>query len=75
MMVYLLLPRGSLDWDDLRLLTSFAHLEQLLSPTTYGLAFEGTDELMPVWLYQLERGQVRRYPISPSLSGSSPLPR
>jgi hypothetical protein len=64
MMLYVLLPRGDLAWDDLRLFTSFAHVESLVTTDTYILAFEGTDELTPVWIYQLEHGKLRRYPIS-----------
>ena len=65
-MIYILLPRGDLGWDDLRVFTSFSAVERLVTPHTYIVAFEGTDELVAVWLYQLEQGRLRRYPVSPS---------
>ena len=70
MMLYILLPRGSLDWDDIRVFSSFSAVEPLLTPETFLLAFEGTDELIPVWVYQLEHGVLRRYPLSRSPSES-----
>jgi hypothetical protein len=41
-------------------------VERLVTPQSYIVAFEGTDELKAVWLYQLEQGRLRRYPVSPS---------
>lgn len=70
MMLYLLLPRGPLDWDDIRVFTSFGAVERLVTPSSFVLALEGTDELTPVWFYQLEKGLLRRYPLSRSPSGS-----
>ena len=69
-MLYVLLPRGSLDWDDIRVFTSFALAESLVTPEMVLLGFEGTDELTPVWMFQLERGVLRRYPLSRLPSGS-----
>jgi hypothetical protein len=65
-MIYVLLPHGDLGWDDLRVFTSFPAVERLVTPFNYVIAFEGTDELEAVWLYQLEKGRLRRFPISPS---------
>jgi hypothetical protein len=64
MMVYALLPRGSLDWDDIRIFTTFAAVEPLILQGTFVIAMEGTDELTPAWIYQLEQGRIRRYPIN-----------
>jgi hypothetical protein len=66
MMVYVLLPRGDLGWDDLRIFTTFAAVEPLVTQSSYIIAFEGTDELKPMWVYQLEYGVLRRYPLSRS---------
>lgn len=63
-MIYVLLPRGDLGWDDIRVFTSFAAVERLVTRDSFVVAFEGADELVPVWLYQLEHGTLRRYPIS-----------
>lgn len=70
MMLYVLLPRGALDWDDIRMFTSFGAVEQMVTPQSYIIAFEGTDELKPCWIYQLEHGVLRRYPLSRSPSES-----
>lgn len=70
-MIYLLLPRGTLDWDDVRIFTSFSAVERLITASTYVIGYEGIDELKPVWIYQLESGTIRRYALSsPSLSES-----
>ena len=64
MMLYGLFPRGDIGWDDVRLFTAFAAVEPLIDRGTFVIAFEGADELTPVWIYQLESGVIRRYPIS-----------
>ena len=69
-MIYLLLPRGALDWDDIRIFTTFAQVERLLTSSTYAIGFEGIDELEPCWIYQLEQGLVQRWAISRSPSKS-----
>jgi hypothetical protein len=71
MMLYLLLPVGTIDWDDIRIFTSFAHVETLATPGFYVLAYEGIDELRPVWIYQREGGFLRRYPVSTRLPSGS----
>ena len=75
MMLYVLLPRGTLEWDDIRVFTTFSAVEQQVTPDTYILAYEGTDELTPIWIYQLEKGKLQRWAISRSPSGSSRLLR
>lgn len=69
-MIYVLLPRGGIEWDDIRIFTTFAQVERLITSATYAIAFEGTDELVPCWIYQLEKGLVHRWAISPSPSES-----
>jgi hypothetical protein len=63
-MIYALLPRGDLGWDDIRLFRSFALVEPLVTQGFYVIAFDGADELTPVWVFQLERGVLRRYPVN-----------
>lgn len=75
MMVYVLLPRGGLDWDDLRIFTTFSAVERTITPETYVIAFEGTDELTPCWIYQLEKGKLERWALSRSPSESSLRPQ
>ena len=60
-----------MDWDDVRIFTSFSAVERLITESTYAIGYDGTDELKPVWIYQLESGTIRRYALSsPSLSES-----
>lgn len=66
MMLYVLLPRGALDWDDIRVFSSFSAVEQAVTPQSYIIAFEGTDELKPCWIYQLENGRLQRWALSRS---------
>lgn len=65
-MIYVLFPQGDLGWDDLRVFTTFGAAEAAVTPYTFIVAFEGTDELKPVWVYRMERGTLRRYPVSRS---------
>jgi hypothetical protein len=62
-MLYVLLPRerGLQTWGDIRIFTTFAAAEDLVTPLTYIVAFGGTPELKPVWIYQLDQGQPYRY--------------
>lgn len=64
--MYIVFPRGDLGWDDIRVYTTFATVERLLHNGTFAIAYEGADELVPVWLFQVEQGRIRRYPVSPS---------
>jgi hypothetical protein len=63
-MMYIVFPRGDLGWDDIRIYTTFSAVERLLHAGTYAIAYEGADELVPVWLFQVEQGRVRRYPVN-----------
>jgi hypothetical protein len=63
-MIYVLLPHGDLGWDDLRIFTSFGAVERLIDGQHFAIGFEGTDELTPVWVFQLEKGEVMRWAVS-----------
>jgi hypothetical protein len=63
-MMYIVFPRGDLGWDDIRIYSTFAAVERLLHTGTFAIAYEGTDELVPVWLFQMENGMLRRYPVN-----------
>ena len=63
-MMYIVFPRGDLGWDDIRVYTTFATVERLLHSGTFAIAYEGTDEMVPVWLFQVEHGMLRRYPVN-----------
>jgi hypothetical protein len=63
-MMYIVFPRGDLGWDDIRIYTTFSAVERLLHAGTYAIGYEGADELIPVWLFQMESGRIRRYPVN-----------
>jgi hypothetical protein len=63
-MMYIVFPRGDLGWDDIRIHSTFATVERLLHAGMFAIGYEGTDEMVPVWLFQLEQGTIRRYPVS-----------
>lgn len=65
-MIYVVLPRGFLDWDDIRVFTSLETAMIALQPEFFLLAFEGGAELKPVWMAHLEGGTLRRFPLSQS---------
>lgn len=67
MMLYVLLPRGDLGWDDLRIFTTFAAVERLIDDEHFAIAFEGTDELSPMWVFQMEKGKLARWALTRSL--------
>jgi hypothetical protein len=64
MMLYVLYPRTDLGWDDPRIFTSFAQVEPLIDQDNFAIAYEGTDELTPVWIFQLEKGKITRWAVS-----------
>jgi hypothetical protein len=64
MMLYILYPRTDLGWDDPRIFTTFARVEPLIDPEHFVIAYEGTDELVPVWIFQVEKGKVMRWAVS-----------
>ena len=83
-MIYLLVPTGHPEWDDMRMFTSFSAVEQVVAKgiderTSKGqserwcfvIAYDGTDELRPVWGYMIYDGYLQRCAITQSLSESS----
>jgi hypothetical protein len=82
-MIYILFPHGG-ERDDVRVFTSFSHVEQEalrmahlrkswgVSPDWCVIyAYEGVDELKPYWGYAVDSFlRLRRYPLSPSPSKS-----
>lgn len=64
MMLYVLYPRAELEWDDPRIFTTFAGVEPLIDVDHFVIAYEGTDELLPVWIFQWEKGKVARWAVS-----------
>ena len=71
MMLYVLYPRAELEWDDPRIFTTFAGVEPLIDADHFVIAYEGTDELLPVWIFQLEKGKIERWALTRSPSESS----
>lgn len=79
-MIYLLIPRGDSDWKDMRMFTSFSSVEQVVDAGIkdraarnvdtrwcFVVAYEGTDELSPVWGYMIYEGYLQRCAITQSL--------
>jgi len=82
-MIYLLIPTGTPGWDDMRIFTTFSSMEQVVmtevaSRQARGLsdrwcfiiAYDGVDELSPVWGYVMYEGYLQRCTITQSLSES-----
>jgi len=83
-MIYLLVPTGHPEWDDMRVFTSFSAVEQVVAKGIaerrargqsdrwcFVIAYEGTDEVHPVWGYMIYEGYLQRCAITQSLSESS----
>ncbi len=83
-MLYLLVPTGNPEWSDMRMFTSFAAVEQIAVTEAkirkqqrindawcFVIAYDGVDELVPMWGYYLIEGQLQRHAITQSPSGSS----
>jgi hypothetical protein len=65
-MIYALYEIGkSVEWDTIRIFTSFSSLEQKMVreklKNYYAVAYDGVDELVPVWCYQLSKGKLERF--------------
>jgi len=65
-MIYILYELGkTAEWDTLRMFTSFSSLEQAMVRENlknhYAVAYDGLDELVPVWSYQLIKGVLQRF--------------
>jgi len=78
-MLYLLVPTGTPEWSDMRVFTSFSAVEQIVEREAlrrnqqritdawcYVIAYEGVDELHPVWGYYLIDGRLQRFAITQS---------
>lgn len=87
-MLYLLVPTGDAEWKDMRLFTTFSAVEQVVSRGMdecrranlserwcFVIAYEGTDELRPVWGYTIYEGYLQRCAITSSPSESSLQPQ
>lgn len=85
-MIYLLVPTGNAEWDDMRLFTSFSAVEQvalqeaqirkqqrILDAWCFVIAYDGVDELYPLWGYHIIDGMLQRFAITQSPSESSHL--
>jgi hypothetical protein len=79
-MLYLLVPTGNPEWEDMRMFTSFSAVEQVAVEESkrrkqerikdawcFVIAYDGTDELRPMWGYYLIDGYLQRYAITQSL--------
>ena len=63
-MIYLIFSIGkSAEWDELRIFTSFSSVEQaaLKQRACYVVAYDGVDELVPVWMYQIVNGRLQQF--------------
>lgn len=82
-MIYLLVPTGNSEWDDMRIFTTFSSVEQVVNKGIkeckargqherwcFVIAYDGSDELHPVWGYMIYDGYLQRCAITQSLSGS-----
>jgi hypothetical protein len=78
-MLYLLVPTGNPEWDDMRMFTSFSAVEQvalqeakirnqqrIMDAWCFVIAYDGVDELRPMWGYYLIEGQLQRFAITQS---------
>jgi hypothetical protein len=65
-MIYVLYEIGkTAEWDTLRMFTTFSSLEHAMIrenlKENYAVAYDGVDELVPVWSYQLVKGVLQRF--------------
>jgi len=78
-MLYLLVPIGNSEWQDMRIFTSFSAVEQVVDREVKNrrtnklpdawcsvIAYDGTDELSPVWGYYIIDGYLQRFAITQS---------
>lgn len=78
-MLYLLVPTGNSEWQDMRLFTSFSAMEQVVDKEIerrrreklheqwcFVVAYDGTDELHPIWGYYVMDGYLQRCAITQS---------
>ena len=64
-MIYMLVPQGGAEWEDVRLFTTFSSAEDAMKrvKNCFTVAFDGLDELKPVYLYSFKNGMIFRTPI------------
>lgn len=66
-MIYMLVPRGGAEWEDIRLFSTFSAVEDVMNRVKgdwcFTIAFDGMDELKPVFLYSFKNGMIFRTPI------------
>lgn len=64
-MIYILFKLGDhAEWDDIRIFTSLKPVEQLMTGNQYyAIAYEtdGSNELVPVCMYQLVKGKIQQF--------------
>jgi hypothetical protein len=78
-MLYLLVPTGNPEWEDMRMFTSFSAVEQvalreaktrnqqrIMDAWCFVIAYDGVDELRPVWGYHIIDGYLQRFAITQS---------
>ncbi len=83
-MIYQLVPTGNSEWDDMRMFSSFAAVEQVVNKGInerkarrenerwcFVIAYDGADELFPIWAYIIYEGYLQRCAITQSPSESS----
>lgn len=83
-MLYLLVPTGNPEWDDMRLFSTFSAVERVVNNEIaarkskgqserwcFVIAYEGGEELAPVWGYMIYEGYLQRCAITQSPSESS----
>ena len=65
-MIFMLVPFGNAEWEDIRLFTTYSSMEQVMVKTAkkrveqnmepqwcFGVAYDGNDELQVVWNYHI----------------------
>ncbi len=81
-MIFMLVPTGNSEWMDMRHFTSYSALEQVMKQGIkerlasrkypqwcFGIAYEGTDELYPVFEFHItDQGDIQRTIPSPLVS-------
>ena len=74
-MIYIIVPHVKTSWDDVRVFTSYSAAEQAVLTAAKGfaaagyepdwcllVAYEGVDELRPVFLFTISDGWLYRQP-------------
>lgn len=63
-MIYVLVPRGKSGWEDIRVFATFSAAEDVMKrgegDWCFTIAFDGIDELGPVFLYTFKNGAIVR---------------